>query len=346
MAKESRFAEQLKDNIVRCIICPRKCTIPPAGQGFCGTRENREGKLVTLTYSELTALAVDPIEKKPLFHFHPGSLSFSISCVGCSFKCPWCQNWHLSQARPGEVATEHVEPVEVVSLAKERDCTSIAYTYNEPLINLDYIEEVSKIARKEGVKNVLVTNGYISPEALDEVVGLIDAANVDWKSFNKQTYQEYCKGDLKSVLDATVEMHRKGVHVEIAFLVIPELNDSSEEMRTMARYLVDNLGPDVPLHISQFYPHYKFRFKAVTPYQTLVRNREIAVAEGVHYVYVGNVPGSEFENTYCPSCGKKVVERKGYTITDWSLGEDMSCKYCDQRLPFVGRHGTHRSFPF
>jgi len=341
MARESRFAKPLEGGLVRCTICPRQCIIPSGGRGFCGTRENRGGKIVSLTYGELTALAVDPIEKKPLFHFYPGSLAFSISCTGCSFKCPWCQNWEISQAQHGEVPTEYVEPEEVVSMAKQRECTSIAYTYNEPLVSLDYIEDVSKIARREGLKNVLVTNGYVSLEALDQVVDLIDAANVDWKAFNEQTYRQVIMGDLKAVLDATLEMHRRGVHVEIAFLVIPDLNDSPEEMRAMARHLVDNLGPDVPLHLSRFYPAYKYRFKPATPYETLVRNREIAVAEGVHYVYVGNVPETDYENTYCPSCGKDVVGRDSYTITDWSLSEDMKCKYCGHHIPILGKRENH-----
>ncbi len=344
--REARFFEPFGDNLVRCTICPRRCVIKPGERGFCGTRENRDGRLYTLTYGELTALAVDPIEKKPLFHFYPGSLAFSISSLGCSFTCPWCQNWELSQSRPGEIPTRYVEPEEVVSLAKRRDCTSIAYTYNEPLINLEYVEDVARVARREGVKNVLVTNGYITLEALDEVVGLIDAANVDWKSFDERVYREYIKGDLKSVLDATVEMKRKGVHVEVTFLVIPELNDGPEEMRRMARYLVDNLGPDVPLHLSRFYPHYKFRFKPITPYETLVRNREIAQEEGVLYVYVGNVPGSDYESTFCPSCGRRVIGREGYTITGWNLTEDMKCKFCGETLPLVGKREKHRRLLF
>lgn len=343
---ESRFFERFGNNLVRCAICPRRCVIKPGERGFCGTRENRGGRLVSLTYGELTALAVDPMEKKPLFHFYPGSLAFSISSLGCSFRCPWCQNWQLSQARPGEVPTRHVEPEEVVSMAKKRDCASIAYTYNEPLVNLDYIEDVGKIARREGVKNVLVTNGYISLDSLDEVVKLIDAANVDWKSFNEGVYREHIKGDLKSVLEATVEMKRKGVHVEVTFLVIPDLNDGAEEMREMARYLVENLGPDVPLHLSRFYPHYKFRFKPITPYETLAKNREIAMGEGVRYVYVGNVPGSEFESTYSPSCGRRVIGREGYSITEWNLDEDMRCKFCGEHLPIIGRREIHRSSLF
>jgi pyruvate formate lyase activating enzyme len=344
MARESKYAEQMEGGVTRCTICPRRCVLKEGMTGFCGTRENRNGKIVSLTYGQLTALAVDPIEKKPLNHFYPGSLAFSISCVSCSFKCPWCQNWELSQSKPGDVPTQYVEPKDVVSMAKRNSCTSIAYTYNEPIISLDYFEETSKVARSEGVKNVLVTNGYITLDALGEVVSLIDAANVDWKSFSEKVYREETQGDLKSVLDATVEMHRKGVHVEIAFLVIPDLNDGEEEMRAMAKYLADNMGPDVPLHLSRFYPAYKYRFKPITPYETLVRNRKIALEEGVHYVYVGNVPGTDYESTYCPSCGRKVVGREGYSITDWNLNDQMECKFCGYHIEIKGKHEDHPEY--
>jgi len=326
---------------VRCIICPRRCVIKPGERGFCGIKENRGGRLYTLTYGELSAMAVDPIEKKPLAHFHPGSLAFSISLISCSFTCPWCQNWHLATAKPGDISTRFVKAEDVVEIAVRRGCTSIAYTYNEPLINLDYVEDVARLAHKRGVKNVLVTNGYISLEALDRVVDVIDAANVDWKSFNDEFYRRYCSGDLKGVLNATVEMKRRGVHVEVTFLIIPGLNDGEDEMRAMARFLVENLGPDTPLHISRFFPHYKFTHISSTPIDTLMKAREIAVEEGCRYVYVGNVPMNRYENTYCPSCGRVVIERVGYTITDWHLDEENRCEYCDKPIPIVGHREIH-----
>ena len=341
MERESRFYEILRDDIVRCIVCPRRCVIKPGERGFCGIKENRGGKLYTLTYGDLSAMAVDPIEKKPLAHFYPGSLAFSISHISCSFTCPWCQNWHLSTAKPGDIPTRYVKPEEVVEMARRRRCTSIAYTYNEPIINLDYFEDTAKIAHERGVKNVLVTNGYISLEALDRVVGLIDAANVDWKSFSDEFYRRYCSADLKSVLEATVEMKRRGVHVEVTFLIIPGLNDGEEEARAMARYLVENLGPDTPLHLSRFFPHYKFTHVSPTPVETLMRVREIAVEEGCRYVYVGNVPMNKYENTYCPSCGRVVIERVGYTITDWHLDEENRCEYCGEPIPIVGHREFH-----
>ncbi len=343
MEKESRFYEPLGDKTVRCIICPRMCVIKPGGRGFCNTKMNRDGRLVALTYGQLSAIAVDPIEKKPLAHFHPGSLAFSISGVGCSFTCPWCQNWHLSTAKPGELPTRYVAPGEVVAMARRQDCTSIAYTYNEPLINLDYVEDVARLAHKRGMKNVLVTNGYISKPALSRVVDVIDAANVDWKAFNEEFYRRYCSADLQSVLDATVEMKRRGVHVEVTFLIIPETNDSEEETRRMARYLVDELGPDTPLHLSRFFPHYKFTHVPPTPVQTLVNARRIAMEEGARYVYVGNLPLTEYEHTFCPACGKAVIERSGYTITGWHLDGENNCEYCGEPIPIVGSREVHRN---
>jgi pyruvate formate lyase activating enzyme len=342
LEKESRFYERLKDDTMRCTICPRMCVIKPGERGFCDTKENRDGKLISLTYGQLSATAVDPIEKKPFAHFHPGSLAFSISSVGCSFTCPWCQNWHLSMAKPGELPTRYMSPREVVEMAKMRECRSISYTYNEPLINLNYVEDVARLAYKNDIKNTLVTNGYISMPALSRVVNVIDAANVDWKAFNEPFYRKYCNADLQSVLDATVEMKKRGVHVEITFLIIPETNDDENETRKMARFLVSELGADTPLHLSRFFPHYKFTHVPQTPVETLVKARRIAMEEGVRYVYVGNVPLSDYEDTFCHCCGKPIIEREGYTISGWHLDDGNNCEHCGEHIPIVGRRETHR----
>jgi len=337
---ETRYQVKVDDETARCIVCPRMCTLKPSQRGFCGTKENQGGKILNLTYGLLSAIAVDPIEKKPLTHFYPGSLSLSISSVGCSFTCPWCQNWHLSTAKPGG-DLKRAPPDYVVDMAHRQDCRSISYTYNEPLINLDYVEDTARLANKEGVKNVLVTNGYVSLEALGRVVDVIDAANVDWKGFTEEFYQKYCSADLQSVLDATVEMHRKGVHIEVTFLIIPEMNDSEDEARRMAKFLVDKMGPDVPLHLSRFYPQYKFSHIPPTPVETLLRAREAAKAEGVHYVYVGNVPGEGYEDTICPKCGETVIARVGYEITGWRLDDSSHCKHCGEPIPVIGHREEH-----
>ena len=225
-------------------------------------------------------------------------------------------------------------------MALRQECASIAYTYNEPLINLDYVEDVARLAQAKGIKNVLVTNGYISQDALAKVVDVIDAANVDWKAFNAPFYREHCAGDLQDVLDATVYMKRNGVHVEVTFLIIPETNDSEDETRAMARFMVDNLGPDTPLHLSRFFPHHKFNHLPSTPVETLYKARKIAMEEGVRYVYVGNVPLNEYGDTYCQRCGEKVIERRGYKISRWRLDVENKCTKCGAGVPVVGKPGA------
>jgi len=342
---EARFYERLEGGLVRCTICPRKCVIKEGGRGFCGTRENRGGKLYSLIYGRLSALAIDPIEKKPLYHFWPGSATLSISSLGCSFKCPWCQNWHLSQ--PSRLSLEDLdfmEPSRVVEVALRYECPSISITYNEPIIWLEYSLDVAFEAKKHGVMTVFVTNGYISLEALDEAAKLIDAANVDIKAFNEGTYREYCKGELRDVLRAVAELKRRGVHVETTTLLIPGLNDGREEVEQLCRWLFDELGPDVPVHFSRFYPHFKFTHLPPTPIESLMRAKEVALKSGLRYVYLGNVPGGEGGTTYCPGCGKAVVERLGFEITYWGLRDDMTCTHCGYRLPFTGRYSPPRAW--
>ncbi|MBN1682794.1 AmmeMemoRadiSam system radical SAM enzyme [Candidatus Bathyarchaeota archaeon] len=337
----SRYQEKIDDNTTRCIICPRKCVIKPGQNGFCGTKSNRDGKIYNETYGILSSIAVDPIEKKPLAHFYPGSLSLSISSVGCSFTCPWCQNWHISMAKPPTGKTQRWPPDYIIDTAHTQECTSIAYTYNEPLINLEYVEDCAKIAKKEDIKNVLVTNGYVSLEALERFVDLIDAANVDWKGFSDEFYRKYCSADLQSVLNATIEMHRRGVHIEVTFLIIPNINDDPEETRKMAKFLVNEMGPDVPLHLSRFYPNYKFNNIPATPFNTLIKAKDIAKSEGVNYVYIGNVSEKGYEDTICPNCGKHVINRVGYEITGWNLNDKMNCLNCGKHIPITGEREIH-----
>jgi pyruvate formate lyase activating enzyme len=339
MVREAYFYRKLGNNVVQCTICPRKCVIKPGGRGFCNTRENRDGKLYSLIYGRVSAMAVDPIEKKPLFHFWPGSPTFSISSVGCSFKCPWCQNWHLSQPENiNDVYTEYVSPEDVVMHAKSRGCPSISITYNEPIIWLEYDVDVAKIAKSEGLKVIFVTNGYISIDALSEVAKYIDAANVDVKGFTEDFYRKYCQADLKGVLEATAEMKKRGIHVETTTLLIPGLNDSAEELENLCRWHLDTLGPETPIHFSRFFPHFKLTHLPPTPIKTLVKAREIALSKGLKYVYVGNIPGHEGENTYCPNCKKPVIERVGFEVVGWRLNEEMQCLNCGEKIPIIGKY--------
>jgi pyruvate formate lyase activating enzyme len=221
-------------------------------------------------------------------------------------------------------------------MAQRQECISIAYTYNEPLINLDYVEDTARLARAKDIKNVLVTNGYISKKALGKIVDVIDAANVDWKAFNASFYKEHCKGDLESVLDATVEMKQNGVHIEVTFLLIPETNDDEDETRAMARYIFEKLGPDTPLHLSRFFPHHKFSHLPSTPVNTLIKAREIALEEKLRYVYIGNVPFNNFDDTLCHGCGERVIGRQGFDISSWRLDLNNKCKKCGTKIPIVG----------
>jgi pyruvate formate lyase activating enzyme len=338
---ESRFVEKY-NNALRCTICSHRCVIADGKRGLCGTKENQDGKIIDLSYGKISALAVDPIEKKPFAHFYPGSRSLSISSIGCNFTCPWCQNYGLSQSKIDNASTRYMKPEEVVEIAMAQDCESISYTYNEPLINLNYIEDTSKFARDSEVKNVLVTNGYTNIPAFSEVVEYIDAANVDWKSFSPDFYRKHCSGELEKVLDATIFMHENGVHVEVTFLIIPETNDSPDEISSMARYIYEKMGPDVPLHLSRFFPMYKFNHLSPTPVETLMRAKEIALDEGLNYVFVGNVRGGGEEDTVCPNCGDHVVRRNGYNIREWNLTDEMKCKKCGQLIPIKGKLEKHK----
>lgn len=337
---ESRFVEQL-ENALRCTICPHQCVIHKGKRGICGTKENSENKIIDLSYGNISAIAIDPIEKKPLAHFYPGSRSLSISSIGCNFTCPWCQNYGLSMNKIDEVQTRYMEPESVVETAMTQNCTSIAYTYNEPLINLNYIWDTAKFAQESEIKNVLVTNGYVSLPALKKVIDYIDAANVDWKSFDPNFYKTHCGADMYKVIEATEVMHDNGVHIEITFLIIPETNDSPSEVKAMSEYIVKNLGPDIPLHLSRFFPMYKFQHIPPTPLETLEKAKQIAEKVGLQYVFVGNVRGGGKEDTVCPSCGQHVVKRSGYTITGWSLTDEMKCSTCGENIPIAGKRETH-----
>ena len=344
MVREASLYIKLENKLVRCNLCPRRCYIKDGSRGFCGVRENRNGTLYALTFGKLTAMNADPIEKKPFFNFWPGSLAFSISSTGCSFACPWCQNWSIAHARPEETLMEEVEPEKVVKLAKNYGCKSIAYTYNEPIIWFEYIVETAKIAKKEGLFNLLVTNGYVTEEAIEEYSPYIDAANVDVKAFNPNFYQKYCKARMEDVLNATEKMVKKGWHVEVTYLIIPTLNDNFDEIRQMVRWVRDKLGPDTPIHFSRFYPMYKMTHLPITPIDRIVKAREIALQEGLHYVYAGNVPGHEGENTYCPKCGFLLVKRIGFDVVGWKLTEKMTCPKCGEKIAIKGEYEHRRLF--
>jgi pyruvate formate lyase activating enzyme len=336
MRKEAMLYARLEKQIVRCSLCAHRCTIKPGRRGICGVRENQEGTLYTLVYADAIAVHVDPIEKKPLFNFLPGSRSFSIATVGCNFHCRFCQNADISQApREGvSLAGEELLPEQVVRAAKRYACDSIAYTYTEPTIFFEYAYDTAELAHEEGLKNIFVTNGYMTVEALEKIQPYLDAANVDLKSFDDGFYRRVCGARLQPVLETIEAMHQRGVWVEVTTLLIPGLNDSDQELEQIAQFLA-GIDPDIPWHVSRFTPRYKMLDRTHTPGDTMDRAAEIGREAGLRYVYVGNVPGNTHENTYCPSCGAVAIGRIGYHTT-LNL-EGNRCASCGHELAVVRR---------
>ncbi|MCS7105172.1 MAG: AmmeMemoRadiSam system radical SAM enzyme [Thermofilaceae archaeon] len=345
--REAKWYEKLSDGKVRCRLCPWNCVLEPGRVGLCGVRMNREGSLFTLVYGLVSSLAIDPIEKKPLYHFYPGAPILSISTVGCNLKCPWCQNWHISRAKPEEALTEYLEPSMIVKLARRYDVPFVAYTYNEPLIWYEYVADTAKLVKQEGGFNVLVTNGHANPEPLEELLKYIDAANVDVKAFEPKTYLKIIGGKLENILESIKIMKEKDVHVETTYLVVPGINDNEEEFRKMVRWHIDELGPETPLHISRFFPAYKFADKNSTPTELLTKFWALAKSEGVYYVYLGNVPGHKGEYTFCSHCEKPVVKRMGFEIFEWNIEGGNKCKFCGATIHIRGERWrrSSRDFP-
>jgi len=334
MRKEATLYEKLDRGVVRCALCAHRCTIKPGRRGLCGVRENDGGVLFTSVFGEAIAVHVDPIEKKPLFNFLPGTRSFSIATVGCNFRCRFCQNAEISQApKDGlDLRGEEWPPAEVVAAAASHGCESIAYTYTEPTVFFEYACAIARMAHGEGIKNVFVTNGYMTMEALDEIDPYLDAANVDLKSFADEFYRRQCGARLQPVLDTIQAMAERGIWVEVTTLLIPGLNDSDEELRQIAQFLA-GISPDMPWHVSRFQPRYRMLDRPRTPEAAMLRAAEIGQEAGLRYVYVGNMPGNRYENTVCPSCGAVAVSRLGYSTT-LSL-EGHRCASCGEELAIV-----------
>ncbi len=311
---EARLYEKRDGHQVKCHLCAHGCLIEDGGRGICHVRENRGGTLYTLVYEQVLAEHLDPIEKKPLYHVAPGSLSYSIATAGCNFRCGWCQNADIS-AMPRDqriIRGVRVPPGRIVEHACEARCRSIAYTYTEPTIYFEYAYDVAKGAKDQGLLNVLVTNGFMSAETLEAWHPLVDAANVDLKAFTDATYREHIGGRLQPVLDTLKRMKDYGIWVEVTTLVIPELNDSEDELRGLAAFIARELGRETPWHISRFFPAYKMTDRRPTPPDALERALRIGEGEGLHYIYLGNI-GGQRQNTRCSQCGEVVIERRGYS---------------------------------
>jgi pyruvate formate lyase activating enzyme len=335
--KEALFYETLDDQKLHCFLCRHHCKINDGKRGLCGVRENKAGTLYTLVYGLPCSYHVDPIEKKPLFHFYPGSKAFSIATAGCNFRCRHCQNHEISQMPRDDVRIDgqKMEPSEVVELAAKSGCKSISYTYTEPTIFYEYALDIAKLAKERGIYNNFVTNGYIEEEPLKAIRPYLDAANIDLKGFNKEFYKKVCGAELEGVLD-TINIYKSlGIWIELTTLVIPGYNDKEEELKAIAQFIKNDLGVETPWHVSAFYPTYKLTDAPRTPAKTLQRAREIGIEEGLRYVYMGNIPGSDGENTYCWSCKKLVIGRYGYTISEYNI-KDGACTFCGTIIDGVG----------
>ncbi len=329
--------EPLPDGKVRCTACARYCVIPPGSHGFCYVRANEEGRLVLLVYGLAAAVQVDPVEKKPLSHFHPGTRVFSIGTVGCNWRCLYCQNWEISQEHA--LQGRPLSPTEAVRRARELDCQGITFTYNEPTIFIEYALDVIEEAHRAGLFTNFVTNGYMTPEAVELLGPKLDAISVDFKGSGEEKFmRKYitAKGPTP-ILDTIVGLAERGVHVEITDLIVPTVGDDPEALRQLARFVHDRLGPETPFHLLRFHPDYKMMEFPQTPVKTLERLHAVAKAEGLDYVYLGNVWGHRLEHTYCPKCGAVAVERTGFVIRRWNLDEMNRCRGCGHPIPIVGR---------
>ncbi|MBU0728708.1 MAG: AmmeMemoRadiSam system radical SAM enzyme [Proteobacteria bacterium] len=334
--KEADFYEKSQDNTkttVQCHLCCHKCIIKNNKRGICHVRENRDGKLISLVYGRLVSENIDPIEKKPLFHVLPRSLSYSISTVGCNFRCKHCQNYQISQyprIYGGEVAGSRTTPSQVVSAAAEHSCKSISYTYVEPTIFFEFAYDTAIIARDAGIKNIFVSNGYTSPEAIKKIAPFLDANNIDLKAFTEKFYREVCGAKLAPVLESIRLSKELGVWVEVTTLVIPGWNDSTEELKGIAKFLV-SIDRNIPWHVTRFHPTFEMTDRNMTPADTLRKARNIGLEAGLKYVYTGNIPGEEGESTFCHKCGKKIIERTGFFAETPGLINGR-CEFCKEKI--------------
>ena len=334
--KEALLYEQLESMKVRCESCERFCEIAAGKSGFCKTRMNIDGKLYTLEYGDISSISANPIEKKPFFHFFPGSKALTVGSYSCNFSCPWCQNWTISKSVPNPARCNYISPEELVRMAKERECHGTSISFNEPTLLLEYSLDVFELAKKEGYYNTYVTNGYMCAEALRMLVehGL-DAMNVDVKGC-EEAVREYCGADVELVWRNIKEAKRKGVHIEITTLIIPGVNDDEECLRSIASRIRKDTGENTPWHVTQYYPAYRAlelgHYKGRTPVEILERAWEIGKDEGLNYVYLGNVPGHPYENTYCPRCGATLIKRYGFDVVSYRITAGNRCPECGKAI--------------
>jgi len=333
--REAMYYDRLAGSKVRCRICPRECVVGDRERGYCGVKENRGGRYYTLVYGQCAALNVDPIEKKPLFHFLPGSRALSLATAGCNFDCKDCQNWEISQSRPEQIKDAiTIMPEKFGSLARGYGARCVAYTYSEPVVFYEYMYDIARAARAAGIKSVMISNGYIRAEPMTRLAGVLDAIKIDLKSMSDSFYRTYCVGTVGPVLETIKLIKRLGKWLEIVYLVVPTLNDSDAGIRQLCAWVKTNVGAEVPLHFSRFHPEYQMKKLPPTPYETLERCRKTAKQAGLSFVYLGNVPSEAAVTTYCPRCGKPVVRRSGFQVQEIKL-RNGCCAYCTRAIPGV-----------
>ena len=318
--------------MILCNLCPRHCPLPEGQPGFCGVRTLQTGSIVSLTYGKTTGFAVDPIEKKPLNHFYPGSKILSFGSIGCNLACRFCQNAATAQSHDFSLLTASTTPDDIVRLARQHHCESVAFTYNEPVISAPFVQDVAAACRKAGLKTVVVSNGFMAESCWSAFFDNIDAANVDLKSFSDAFYRDYCGGELEPVKETLRYLAKSDTWLEVTTLLIPSLNDSDQEIGELCGWFAKNLGREVPLHFSAFRPAHTLTTLPPTPPQTLFRAREIAMSFGLRYVYTGNIDDPAGQSTYCPQCGQTVLCRSGYTIDEYGIDDESCCKYCGQSI--------------
>ena len=333
-SREATYYQSLPKDAVMCGICPHSCVLEKGDRSVCRSRANMDGKLYTLAYGNPCSVNTDPIEKKPLFHFKPGAKALSITAAGCNFRCLNCQNWQISQARPEDLQSYDLFPEQIVAAALAKSTAAIAYTYSEPITWFEYMIDTARLAKKKNLSNLWISNGFIQPEPLSDLCEVIDAANVNLKSFDNATYQKLNGGLLSPVLGTFKTLHEKHVHFEMTTLVVPGYTDDPKMIKTMCQWIVKTLGPDHPLHFLRFFPQYKLDRLAPPPVSLLTDFRNISMDAGIRYVYVGNVPEHAGNHTWCHQCGKLLIERNGYQLTAMNI-ENSRCRFCGTMIPGV-----------